>query len=55
MAIIIDSTQLRILRYAFLPETTAALVISQRRRRIHFLFGLVAIQLFFSYLLFRAA
>jgi hypothetical protein len=43
---------LRSLRYSFLPESGAAPpVVNQRRTRVHFLFGIVAIQILCSYFL----
>lgn len=42
---------LRSLRYSFLPESATPLVVNQRRTRVHFLFGIVAIQILCSYLL----
>lgn len=42
---------LRSLRYSFLPDTSAPLVINQRRTRVHFLFGVVFVQIVCSYFL----
>jgi hypothetical protein len=43
---------LRSLRYSFLPESSATpLVVNQRRTRVHFLFGIVAVQILCSYFL----
>lgn len=42
---------LRSLRYSFLPDSGAPLVVNQRRTRVHFLFGIVFIQIICSYLL----
>jgi hypothetical protein len=42
---------LRSLRYTFLPDSATPMVVDQRRTRIYFLFGVVAVQILCSYLL----
>lgn len=42
---------LRSLRSSFLPESSAPLIVNQRRTRVYFLFAIVAVQILCSYLL----
>lgn len=40
---------LRSLRQNFLPESSEALVVTQRRKRVNFLFGIVCLQVFVAF------